>query len=55
MIPRAVAEFAERFGVLVQLPVSLRALVEPVGAVSRAGTELSPSARLLLEELLSEC
>ncbi|MFC5699323.1 LysR family transcriptional regulator [Pseudomonas sp. GCM10022186] len=55
VIPREVAEFAERFGVLVQLPVSLRALVEPFGAVSRAGTELSPSARLLLEELLSEC
>ncbi|MFZ6049957.1 LysR family transcriptional regulator [Pseudomonas sp. CR3202] len=55
VIPREVAEFAERFGVLVQLPVSLRALVEPFGAVSRAGTELSPAARLLLEELLSEC
>lgn len=55
VIPREVAEFAERFGVLVQLPVSLRALVEPFGAVSRAGTELAPAARLLMEELQSEC
>jgi DNA-binding transcriptional LysR family regulator len=55
VIPREVAEFAERFGVLVQLPVALRALVEPFGAVSRTGTELTPAAKLLVEELQACC
>jgi len=51
VIPREVAEFGEKFGLLVQLPVALRALIEPYGAISRIGSDLSPAALLLIDEL----
>jgi len=51
VIPAEVAQFCEQFDLLVKLPVSLRALIEPFGVVSRVGTDLSPAARLLIEEL----
>jgi hypothetical protein len=46
-----VAEFCEKFDLLVKLPVSLRALIEPYGVISRAGANLSPAATLLINEL----
>lgn len=49
--PREVAEFGEKLGLLQQLPVSLRALIEPYGAISRIGSDLTPAARLLIEEM----
>ncbi|VVN68142.1 LysR family transcriptional regulator [Pseudomonas fluorescens] len=51
VIPVEVAEFCEQFDLLVKLPVSLRALIEPYGVISRAGADLSPAAALLIHEL----
>ncbi|MDT4884249.1 hypothetical protein FQZ97_1203710 [compost metagenome] len=51
VIPGEVAEFCEKFDLLVKLPVSLRALIEPYGVISRAGANLSPAATLLINEL----
>ncbi|MDD2104244.1 LysR family transcriptional regulator, partial [Pseudomonas putida] len=51
VIPGEVAEFCEKFDLLVKLPVSLRALIEPYGVISRAGADLSPAATLLINEL----
>ena len=41
----------EQFDLLVKLPVSMRALIEPYGVISRAGADLSPAAALLINEL----
>ncbi|CAG9182588.1 LysR family transcriptional regulator [Cupriavidus pampae] len=51
VMPRAVAEFGERFGMLVRLPVAMRALEDPYGVITRTGTQLSPGARLLIDAL----
>ncbi|VVN65411.1 LysR family transcriptional regulator [Pseudomonas fluorescens] len=51
VIPVEVAEFCEQFDLLVKLPVSMRALIEPYGVISRAGADLSPAAALLINEL----
>jgi hypothetical protein len=41
VIPVEVAGFCEQFDLLVKLPMSLRALIEPYGVISRAGADLS--------------
>jgi DNA-binding transcriptional LysR family regulator len=51
VIPAEVAGFCAQFDLLVTLPLSMRALVEPYGAISRAGTDLPPAATLLIDEL----
>jgi len=51
VIPAEVANFCEQFELLVKLPVSLRALVEPYGVISRVGADLSPAATMLIEAL----
>lgn len=51
VIPAEVAQFCEQFDLLVKLPVSLRALIEPYGVISRVGADLSPAASLLIEQL----
>ncbi|MFJ3373089.1 LysR family transcriptional regulator [Pseudomonas sp. NPDC086251] len=51
VIPMEVAGFCEQFDLLVKLPVSMRALIEPFGVISRAGADLSPAATLLINEL----
>ncbi|MNY80082.1 hypothetical protein D3C86_2209860 [compost metagenome] len=51
VIPVEVAEFCEQYDLLVKLPVSLRALIEPYGVISRVGADLSPAATLLINEL----
>lgn len=55
VVPRAVAEFGERFGMLVRLPVPMRALEDPYGVITRAGAHLSPGARLLIDSLKVHC
>ncbi|MNL22573.1 hypothetical protein D3C87_1439250 [compost metagenome] len=51
VIPAEVAQFCAQFELLVTLPLSMRALVEPYGAISRAGADLPPAATLLINEL----
>ncbi|ONI93161.1 LysR substrate-binding domain-containing protein [Burkholderia cenocepacia] len=51
VIPREVAEFGERFGLIACLPVAIPALDEPYGVVARTFAHLSPGARLLVETL----
>jgi DNA-binding transcriptional LysR family regulator len=51
VIPMEVAGFCEQFDLLVKLPVSMRALIEPFGVISRAGADLSPAATLLINAL----
>lgn len=51
VIPAEVAGFCAQFDLLVTLPLSMRALVEPYGAISRASTDLPPAATLLIDEL----
>ncbi|MBK4996084.1 LysR family transcriptional regulator [Pseudomonas sp. S37] len=51
VIPSAVAAFAHQRGLLVSLAVQLRALSEPFGIVHRVAAPLSPTARLLVDEL----
>lgn len=51
VIPAEVAGFCAQFDLLVTLPLSMRALVEPYGAISRAGADLPPAATLLIDEL----
>jgi DNA-binding transcriptional LysR family regulator len=51
VIPAEVAGFCAQFDLLVTLPLSMRALIEPYGAISRAGTDLPPAATLLIDEL----
>jgi len=51
VIPMEVAEFCEQFDLLVRLPVSMRALIEPYGVISRTGADLSPVAILLINKL----
>jgi len=53
VIPREVAEFGERFGLIACLPVAIAALDEPYGVVARTFAHLSPGARLLIETLQS--
>lgn len=55
VVPRAVAEFGERFGMLVRLPVPMRALDDPYGVITRAGADLSPAAQLLIAALQAHC
>lgn len=55
VVPRAVAEFGERFGMLVRLPVPMRALDDPYGVITRSGAHLSPGARLLIASLQEHC
>jgi DNA-binding transcriptional LysR family regulator len=51
VIPMEVAGFCQQFDLLVKLPVSMRALIEPFGVISRAGADLSPAATLLINAL----
>ncbi|MGG7650025.1 LysR family transcriptional regulator [Pseudomonas sp. ES4] len=51
VIPMEVARLCEKFDLLVKLPVALRALIEPYGIISRKGTDRSPAAILLINEL----
>ncbi|WP_420994075.1 LysR family transcriptional regulator [Cupriavidus sp. 30B13] len=53
VMPREVALFGERFGLVARLPVTLPALEEPFGVISRAGSAPSPGARLLIGELFA--
>ncbi|MFJ3485980.1 LysR family transcriptional regulator [Pseudomonas sp. NPDC090202] len=54
VIPREVARFGEKFGMLVQLPVMLPALSPAYGIVRRAGSDITPAAQLLIEEVLAQ-
>jgi len=54
LMPQEVAETAARFGMLLELPLQLRARSEVFTVVNRHGTPLSAPAKLLLEELRQE-
>jgi DNA-binding transcriptional LysR family regulator len=54
VIPREVARFGEKFGMLVQLPVALPALSPAYGIISRARGNLPPAALLLIDEILEQ-
>lgn len=54
VMPLAVAEFSEKFGMIRRLPLKLQSRSEPYGAVARRGSTLSAAALLLLEELQTE-
>ncbi|MCQ2031318.1 LysR family transcriptional regulator [Stutzerimonas zhaodongensis] len=54
VMPLAVAEFSEKFGMIRRLPLKLQSRSEPYGAVARRGSRLSAAALLLLEELQTE-
>ncbi|MCQ4316355.1 LysR family transcriptional regulator [Stutzerimonas zhaodongensis] len=54
VMPLAVAEFSEKFGIIRRLPLKLQSRSEPYGAVARRGSRLSAAALLLLEELQTE-
>ncbi|MFI8740361.1 LysR family transcriptional regulator [Stutzerimonas zhaodongensis] len=54
VMPLAVAEFSERFGMIRRLPLNLQSRSEPYGVIARHGSTLSAAAQLLLEELQTE-
>lgn len=54
VMPLAVAQFSEGFGMIRRLPLNLESRSEPYGVVTRHGSSLSPAAQLLLEEMESE-
>jgi DNA-binding transcriptional LysR family regulator len=54
VMPLAVAQFSEGFGMIRQLPLSLQSRSEPYGVIVRHGSSLSSAARLLLEEMQTE-
>ncbi len=54
VMPLAVAEFSERFGMIRRLPLNLQSRSEPYGVIARHGSTLSAAARLLLVELQTE-
>jgi DNA-binding transcriptional LysR family regulator len=51
VMPSAVAQFSEGFGMIRRLPLSLESRSEPYGVITRHGSSLSPAAQLLLEEM----
>ncbi|RKS24758.1 LysR family transcriptional regulator [Pseudomonas sp. WPR_5_2] len=51
VVPAEVAGFCAQFDLLVTLPLSMRALVEPYGLISRVGADLPAAASLLIDEL----
>lgn len=54
VMPLAVAEFSEKFGMIRRLPFELQSRSEPYGLVARHGSTLSAAAQLLLDEIRSE-
>lgn len=54
VMPLAVAEFSEKFGMIRRLPLELLSRSEPYGVITRHGSTLSAAAQLLLEELQTE-
>ena len=54
VMPLAVAQFSESFGMIRRLPLALASRSEPYGIITRHGSSLSPAARLLLEEMKNE-
>lgn len=54
VMPLAVAQFSEGFGMVRQLALSLQSRSEPYGVIVRHGSSLSSAARLLLEEMQAE-
>ncbi|MGE6660045.1 LysR family transcriptional regulator [Pseudomonas sp. NPDC077408] len=54
VMPLAVAEFSEKFGMIRRLPLNLQSRSEPYGVIARHGSTLSAAAQLLLEELQTE-